>query len=354
MIVMLGSLALLLGMSSGCTGEKALSPVVVSTLTPNATSLPTLAPSVSAPVNTLSAETPTEAPSSTPVNRRLGWIAFSSARDGSRDLYLLSPDGQAIIRVGLSGLRNPGTPAWSPDWQKIAFVADGAGGRPHDILVVEIGCVDLPEGCLPHVRNLTEDEPGLYGYPAWSPDGQKIAYSFRPSPDPTIAFQIWVMNADGSNRARLTDMGGSDPAWSPDGRMIAFRSEFMAENQWGNVFVMNADGSNPKRLTQAVPDSFAPAWSPDSGKIAFVSTEGQDLTADNKFTQIYVINVDGTGLKRLTGGELHGGDWPSWSPDGTKVVFVHSLGGLYIVEADGSNPTKINGSEGGLFPAWQP
>ncbi len=323
-------------------------------LIPTSTSISTQLPPTETPTHISTAAPATETPTSTftPVNQRLGWIIFS-ARDGngSRDLALLSPDGGTIIEMGLSDLTNPTAPAWSFDWQKIAFIADSARG--HDIYVVDAGCVDLPEGCMPHVRNLTRNQPGLYGYPAWSPDGQRIAYSFRATSDSTIPFQIWVMNADGSNKIRLTDIGGSDPDWSPDGQMIAFQSEYMATNPWGNVFIIQADGLNPRQLTEAVPDSFAPTWAPDGKKIAFVSTEGQDLTADNTFTQIYTVNIDGSNLQKVTREEFHG-NWPSWSPDGARLVFEHSLGGLCVVNADGSNPMRLNGTEGGRLPAWQP
>jgi len=349
------SLIALAGGSSGCEAPPPANP----TIQPTATATPTLSPApthAATPTSTPAIELPTGTPSPTsvPPNQRIGWIAFPDFLGG--DIVLYSPDEGTVIRMGLNGLGRIGPLAWSSNWQQIAFAASRADGYS-SIYVVDVGCVDLPEGCLPHVRNLTEGEPGLYGYPTWSPDGQRIAYSFRATPDPTIPFYVWVMNADGSGKTRLTDIEGSDPDWSPDGSAIAFSSpalEFAGVTSWGNiVIIIQADGSHPRRLTDSLPDSFEPEWSPDGERIVFVSTEGQSLQEPNTFTQIYTVNVDGTDLRRITGGELHG-LWPSWSPDGTRIVFAHSLDGLYIVNADGSGPIRLDNTGQVCCPAWQP
>ena len=92
------------------------------------------------------------------------------------------------------------------------------------------------------------------GDPAWSPDGQKIAFSSERDD----ALNIYVMNADGSDVARLTDnsTGGREPAWSPDGRKIAFASDrhdpakgSLPVRGDSAIYAMNADGSGVARLT---------------------------------------------------------------------------------------------------------
>lgn len=181
---------------------------------------------------------------------------------------------------------------------------------------MEVGCIELAEGCPPHVCQLT---PGvaLYVDVACSPDGMRLAHSPRPGPDPQVPFEVWVMNADGTGQTRLTPIGDVESAWSPDSITIAFTPQVTGE-QWGvppgesnglicgNVFLMNADGSGVRRLTSALPDSGQPAWASDGRRIALISFEGQDPADGDKFSQIHVMNLDGTDLRRITGGDVHG------------------------------------------------
>lgn len=331
--------------------------------TPPATStpIPTQQPSPTATV--APTPVPTYTPTVQPVNSRIGWMAFdATAENRSGDLYLLSPDFQTTIKMGLSSIGGLIAPSWSPDWQRLVFQTSSATG-PWDAYVVDVGCVDLPEGCLPHTRNLTEDDPGLFVSLSWSSDGQKIVYTYRYTTDPTEPFYIWVMNPDGTGRNRLSGIEGDDPRWSPDGQMIAFESWVIGE-EWGvpegeggevgDVFLMNADGSNPRRLTRALPDSEQPAWSPDGQKIAFLSAEGGSLFGGARM-HIYIINVDGTGLKRLTG--EFDAYCPAWSPDGKQIAFSYQwpdASGIYLINADGTGLRKLVEGENVGCPAWSP
>jgi TolB protein len=93
---------------------------------------------------------------------------------------------------------------------------------------------------------------------AWSPDGRRIAVAiqerFRE------ASQIWLVNADGTRKRKLTTAAGENlgPVWSPDGERIAFSSERDGNSE---IYVMNADDSEQTRLTHNTPDDFFPAWS---------------------------------------------------------------------------------------------
>ncbi len=196
------------------------------------------------------------------------------------------------------------------------------------------------------LTNLTND-PLDEDWPAWSPDGKKIAFTSIRSPSDGY-WEIYVMNADGSNQTRVTNNPARDfgPAWSPDGTRIAFHSDrdhtkFDSNNE---IYLVDADGSNPLRLTNdPFVDNF-PAWSPDGSKIAFGSQQGG-------VAGIFVMNPDGSNQTRLTGNPLFG-DYPDWSPDGTKIVF--SNGDIHVMDANGANPINLTNTPGeDLDPSWQ-
>jgi Tol biopolymer transport system component len=165
--------------------------------------------------------------------------------------------------------------------------------------------------------------------PAWSPDGSKITFVktsyYKQNSNWGV---IWVMNADGTNKIKLTDDTEklNSPAWSPDGTKIAFGGPVDKSDIW----VMNADGSNKINLTNSAANDYSPVWSPDGSKIAFV----------NK-SEIWVMNSDGSDQKRLGGS-----DFPVWSPDGSKIAFSSMNNresfDIWVMNADGSNMVKLN------------
>ena len=147
--------------------------------------------------------------------------------------------------------------------------------------------------------------------------------------------EIYIMDSVGGNKERLTHnpANDTDPDWSPDGTKIAFASA--QRNGKRQIYVMNADGSHLKKLTDSR-DNSNPDWSPDGGKIVF--TVHPDWIND-WVNHIAVMDADGKNRERL---EDHASQ-PSWSPDGQQIAFVSwkhwPMGGgrneIYVMDADG-------------------
>jgi Tol biopolymer transport system component len=167
--------------------------------------------------------------------------------------------------------------------------------------------------------------PGRNGLIAWTKPGF------------LIDSEIWVMNPDGTDKHALTDNASNDadPAWSADGSMLAFES--VTGNAF-NLYVINADGTGLRQLTYSTKHTdVQPAWSPDGTKIAF---SRQDMQGRGG---IWVVNVDGSSLQRLTC-EQNQNSHPNWSPDGSTIVFETDRAGshdLYFMDADGSNKRPL-------------
>jgi eukaryotic-like serine/threonine-protein kinase len=219
-------------------------------------------------------------------------IAFVSTRDGTQHIYTMRADGTDLRRV-TSGSSNNHSPAWRPDGAELVFVSD-RDGKDHLWVVPATGG---------EPRQLTRG-PQTDGNSSWSPDGATIAYHA----DQGGGVQhIYVLDVGGGTPKPLTTGSGRNimPAWSPDGRQIAFVSYGEGGgNQW-DIYVMNADGSNRRRLT----DSFfnqKPSWSPDGKQILFHSNRegGQQ--------QVFVVPATGGTPKRLTEGPAinQNASWP--------------------------------------------
>jgi len=185
--------------------------------------------------------------------------------------------------------------------------------------------------------------------------------------NPKIAFtsdrdgnrEIHVMNADGSGQRRLTRNPAEDvsPSWSPDGRTIGFTSD-----RDGNfeIYAMNADGSGQRRLTRNPADDGLPAWSPDGRTIAFPSDR------DGNF-EIYAMNADGSGQRNLTRNPAGDFLFAAWSPDGRRIAFTSDRDGrcdtqlcpanfeIYVMNADGSGQRRLTrNSAEDVSPVWSP
>jgi len=244
----------------------------------------------------------------------------------------------------------------------IAFTSTRDNPVPNPLLVgtTEIYLMS-PDGT--NLQRLT-DNTATDVFAALSPDGKKIVFDSnrnRVEGEPFNTSDLFVMNADGTEQMFLTR--GSSAAWSPDSKNIAFhasasgtglptRPDLGPPVSDGDIFIANVDDllagvARPMNLTnnpEAIDDD--PDWSPDGRRIVFTSHPVTDDPQRSNLAEIYVINVDGTGLTRLTfNAEEERG--PSWSPDGSRIVYMCRIGGgtavfeICDMKADGSDRRQL-------------
>ena len=175
-------------------------------------------------------------------------------------------------------------------------------------------------------------------FPAWSPDCAEIAYSRH--------LDVAVMSPSGEHlrdvwnyRSVLSGVSGAgrSPTWSPDGTRIALAAENTGSGYpWTrNIYVVNTDGSEATRhtatrLTQGSPWDNDPSWSPDGTEIVFSRSVYQGDS------YLVTVAADGTGETVLTAGGVREHS-PSWSPDGQSIGFLTEHGELKVMSPDGSN-----------------
>lgn len=295
------------------------------------------------------------------ADRASGRIVFQrfDPRIGKVRVYTIRPDGS-----GLRAITNPpqnadedGQPKFSPDGSRVVFHRLYNDGTPDDLIVVSADGSDS--------QNVTEANCSgdclASEQPAWSPDGQRIAFSRAigpvPADGPPPVVGLFVMDADGSNLRQLTQLvpnsGTEDhtPSWSHDGERIAFmRANNTAKPENASyIYTVDADGGDPtlvRRMPRKRPGSGVPDWSPDGRRILFdtyclFGDCGQPPTG----SQLFTIRPDGKDLRRLT--DFRGNSYDgAWSPNGRKIVFsrnpmVAPLGDLYVMRRNGTRVRRL-------------
>lgn len=273
-------------------------------------------------------------------------ILFASNRDLDTELYSIKPDGTDATRL----TNSPGIDflgVWSPDGKRIAFQSQRDN---------TLGDIYLMNADGTNVVRLTHDQ-GSNQEPSWSKDGSQLVFISSRDTDPTSDrgddMDVYVMNADGSGATRLTNntTREASPVFSPDGRHIAFVSsrDHLGTDK-GELYLMDVDGTHVTRLTH-LPDVRVgfPSWDPHSRRLAFSMSLAPA-------PGIYTLNVDDLGLTRITFGPDGQDDQPTWSSDGSQLAFTSGRDGdvaLFVMNADGTNPTRISASPGFDFlPRW--
>jgi TolB protein len=184
------------------------------------------------------------------------------------------------------------------------------------------------------IKRLTST-PGYDAEATLSPNGKKIVFTSERDGD----LDLYSMDADGKNIKRLTDEIGYDGGafYSPDGKMIVYRrsspkteaeiaryrsllGQHLIVPTTFEIWTMNADGSNKRQVTSLASGSFAPFFTPDGKRIIFCTNHFATDPRKRNF-DLALVNLDGTGLERVTFNETFDG-FPMFSPDGKKLVFA--------------------------------
>jgi Tol biopolymer transport system component len=165
------------------------------------------------------------------------------------------------------------------------------------------------------------------------------------------------MDINGGSLQRITDTASSEqnPAWSPDGTRIAHVSDRAAIGQGFDIWLMNADGSDPRQLTSAPESEVSPAWSPDGERIAYgiERRDGQTIVG----YEIHVVGADGSD-PHLLEGSLTADAAPAWSPNSEFIAFQSFRDGnwnIYLMRADGTGQTPLTTTVAAdMLPSWSP
>jgi Tol biopolymer transport system component len=323
-------------------------------------------------------------------------MAFSFApgwNSGPWAVYLLDVERQLAQKmVNSYSLGHPNLPvSWSPDGQRIAYMSYQRFNQQetivydlrttrHESLRPEhaddypaYNAVWSPDGthiafaggddiyvtscavgaCSTSARNLTQHGEG-YAYLAWSPDSRSLAYV-----NILGGSDIFVVDVQTGERRNLSHHSGRDnlPVWSPDGARIAFLST--RDGDWYDVYVMNRDGGGVRRLTHGNPlqSDLRLTWSPD-GRYLLLG-----MTPMRGGSDIFLIDVEGARAINLTRDDARDSS-PSWSPDGQRILFDSRRDGfwnVYVIEracaiaASPCPPLRLtDNTSDSRRPVWSP
>lgn len=255
-------------------------------------------------------------------------------RDGR--VYVIDSDGfgdHPVTPAGGLAL----APAWSPDGQQIAYSA-----------LVHAGWNVIVRDLATGTAHTVQSTPGgLNTTPVFSPDGKWICYAHGAE----HGTDLYMVSAAGTGPARQVTVGrGTDnvsPSFSPDGQRVAFTSGRAGHPE---VYTADVDGSNVELLT---PYNFGdqnyrsnPAWSPDGLTVAFQSQINGEF-------QVMLITLRDRSVRQLTSEGRNEG--PSWAPDGRHLVFSSTRTGvkqLFVIDSQSGRTRQLTHAAGARLAAW--
>jgi Tol biopolymer transport system component len=289
-----------------------------------------------------------------------GQIVFGYDDDSGR-LFVANPDGTHVFQLPL---QNPaGCPGWSPDGSKVLVGCNFPPQGP-----VRPATID-PDGRHFKLLDGADTDLGLF-CTDWSPDGSRLVCEGNGDPATERDGIYTVRASDGGGLVRVTKNpygiptccpGGlvrsqdGDPSYSPDGSLILF-TRFNQRGQ-SALFVAHTDGTDVYKITGWGVGGANGSWSPDGAWIVFGPNDHATYAG-----RLFLVHPDGSDLHMIavdTNGSGYYAKEASWSPDGTRILFVVYLGSndwqpdLFTVNPDGSQLVQVtNTPEPENVPSW--
>ena len=267
--------------------------------------------------------------------------------------------GLLIALVGAAHVADAQQPcSENMDWAQIAFLS-GDPTRP----IPSDNISDIYLANLDGSKIQPLERPGAEVYPAWSPDGQRLAFS-QTAPDAQMMEfpprAIFVMDVNGCHPVQLTDYTYADkfPVWSPDGEWIAFQSKHGDQH---DLYIVNVNDGTLKPLTQTEDFSeLYPDWSPDGEEIVYKGSSTSEW-----YAYIAILNVHTLQSKKLLevyeDSPFNTLSHPRWSPRGDQIVFSAlfrpqgeiPLRGFYLLDLQTLEVQRITELDDlGAYPSW--
>ena len=247
-------------------------------------------------------------------------IAFVSARDFNREIYLMNPDGSEQVNL-TKNLADDLFPVWSPTGERILFVSDRDGVR-------DLYLMDADGGNVEKVFKQSAHRE----HPTWAPDGKQIAYERGEF--------IYIATIGKQTEELVAD--GFDPAWSPDGREIA-----LTLNPFGShrLVLLNIHTGRQRQVLprEVLAWQAEPAWTVTSDKLSFSWNKNPlpappDAKPGKPFPvppewlaqeTIYIVNRDGTDVQQIVKEAGPQAQNPVWSPFGDEIVYTQEIKGRF-------------------------
>ncbi|HEX7587672.1 MAG TPA: DPP IV N-terminal domain-containing protein [Anaerolineae bacterium] len=254
--------------------------------------LPTLSPDIS---STPSIPSPVAIPGNS-------HIVFVTERKGYNSIFIMNADGTGQrLLIPHDGSYYDYAPAISPDGRRLAFSSNREKPGTDNIYIMSMDGTDFTK--------ITATQNAKNWSSSWFPDGRRLAFCSNRQGH----WQAFTMNDDGSDVKSLVSSNEDviNVEVSPNGSAIAYLCG-------KEICLANSDGTNPRVLLQNGLPKDHLAWSPDSARLAF-----SQLNPNTGKTSVNVLDLQASPRQLV-----ENGGWPSWSPDGTRIVFSSDMSGV--------------------------